>query len=83
METLTFTNGQTVSGHCLESGGKLWLYMNGISFSDAIQLLLVPENFSTIRALRYGSESSITGYAHFYCISEENSGMINAGIKKD
>ena len=36
METLTFANGQTVNGHCLESGNRLWLYMEGISFMDAI-----------------------------------------------
>ena len=83
METLTFTNGQTVSGHCLESGGKLWLYMNGIPFADAIQILLSQKNFETIRASRYGRESVFTGYNHFFCISEEKNGMVNAGIKKD
>ena len=82
METLTFANGQTVNGHCLESGNRLWLYMEGISFMDAIALLSDPNNYSIIRAYRYCAEKEITGYTHFYCVSEEDNGMISAGIKK-
>ena len=82
VETLTFANGQVVNGHCLEADDRLWLYMEGISFLDAIALLSDPQNYSTIRAYRYCTEKEITGYTHFYCISEEPGDMVSAGIKK-
>ena len=84
METLTFANGQTVNGHCLiASSGVLFLCMEGIRFPDAFALLSNPENFSTIQAYRYSKTTEITGFTHFYTITEEPNGLISAGIKKD
>lgn len=83
METLTFANGQVVNGHCLETDDRLWLYMEKISLMDAFSLLSNPENYRTIRAFRYSTEREITGYTHFYCISEEANGMVSAGIKRN
>ena len=83
METLVFANGQAMTGHCLETGGKLWLYLQDISLADAFQILIAPENTQTIRALRYGKETVVTGYTHLFCVSEESGGMVNAGLKKE
>ena len=83
VETLTFANGQVVNGHCLETNGRLFLYMYEITFADAINLLLDPANYETVQDFQYGKEKTITGYTHFYCIGEEENGMVSAGIKKD
>ena len=83
METLVFSNGQALTGHCLETGGKLWLYLQDVSLADAFQTLADPENTRTIRALRYGKETVVTGYTHLFCVSEESGGLVNAGLKKE
>ena len=82
METLVFANGQSFTGHCLETGGKLWLYLQDVSLADAFQTLTAPENTQTIRAMRYGKETVITGYNHLFCVSEESDGTVNAGLRK-
>ena len=40
METLVFANGQSFTGHCLETGGKLWLYLQNVSLADAFHTKL-------------------------------------------
>ena len=82
METLVFANGQSFTGHCLETGGKLWLYLQYVSLADAFQTRTDPENTQTIRAMRYGKETVITGYNHLFCVSEESDGTVNAGLRK-
>ena len=83
METLVFANGQSFMGHCLETGGKLWLYLLDVSLADAFQTLIDPENTLSIRVLRYGKETVIMGYNHLFCVSEESDGMVNAGLRKE
>ena len=83
METLAFANGKTMNGHCLETGGKLWLYLQNVSLAEAFQTLIEPENTRTIRAARYGRETVVTGYTHLFCVSEESGGMVNAGLRKE
>ena len=83
MEILVFANGQSFTGHCLETGGKLWLYLQNVSLADAFQTLCDPENTLTIRAVRYGKETIVTGYNHLFCVSEESGGTVNAGLRKE
>ena len=83
METLAFANGQSFTGHCLETGGKLWLYLQNVSLTEAVPTLCDPENTLSIRAVRYGKETVVTGYNHLFCLSEESDGTVNAGLKKE
>ena len=83
METLVFANGQSFTGHCLETGGKLWLYLQNVSLTEAFQTLCDPENTQSIRAVRYGKETVVTGYNHLFCVSEESDGAMNAGLRKE
>ncbi len=83
METLVFANGQSFTGHYLETGGKLWLYLQNVSLSEAFQTLCDPENTISIRAVRYGKETVVTGYTHLFCVSEESDGTVNAGLRKE
>ena len=83
METLEFANGQSFTGHCLETGGKLWLYLQNVSMADAFQTLCDPENTQSIRAVRYGKETILTGYTHLFCVSEENDVTVNAGLRRE
>lgn len=82
METMTFTNGQTVNGHLLEAAGKLFLYIDGMTLKDVFDLLIVPENSTTIRAVRFGEETTVTGYTHLTAVSEEQGGMVSAVMTK-
>ena len=82
METVTFANSQTLSGHLLESNDRLWIYLNDVTLAAAYEILSIPENTSTIRSLRFGKEIEVTGYNHLYCISEESNNMVSAGLKK-
>ena len=83
MEALVFANGQSFTGHCLETGRKLWLYLQNVNLVDAFQTLIDPENTLTIRAVRYGKETIVTGYNHLFCVSEESGGTVNAGLRKE
>ena len=82
METLAFANGQALEGHCLEAGGRLWLYLEHTTLADAFPILSIPENTETIRVTRSGSETVVSGYGHLCCLSEENGGAVSAGLKK-
>lgn len=81
-EALTFGNKMVVSGHLLDMGTVLFLYMHDIDFKDAFDLLATPENVLTIRWERYGQTGEVTGYGHLYTITEERDGIISAGILK-
>ena len=82
MEKLTLNNGDELQGHLIETDGRLFLYLNGISLADAFGLLIDPENTKIIHAERYGQKTTARGYKQLYSISNEN-GQICAGLKKN
>ena len=82
MEKLTLNNGDELQGHLIETDGRLFLYLNGISMADAFGLLIDPENTKIIRAERYGQKTTVRGYKTLYSISNEN-GQTCAALKKN
>ena len=82
MEKLILNNGDELSGHLLESDGRLFIYMYGISMADAFALLIEPENTKTIHWERYGEKGTVRGYKHLKAISEETGGMVSASLVK-
>ena len=83
MEKLTLEKEQEIKGHLIETNGRVFLYMYEITMAQAFSLLIDPENTGTIQENRNGVEKTVTGYSHLYCISEENGGMICAGLLKE
>lgn len=82
MEKLILNNGDELQGHLLESNGRLFLYMHGITLAEAFGLLIEPENMKVITEVRYGQKTKVRGYTRLYSISDEN-GMICAALKKN
>ena len=82
MEHLILNNGTELNGHLLETDGKLFLYMYGISLEDAFTLLIDPKNTKVIHWERYGDNGTVKGYKHLTAISEETGDMISAVLKK-
>lgn len=82
MEKLILNNGDELQGHLIESNGRLFLYMQGITLAEAFGLLIEPENTKVIKEERYGRETTVRGYTNLYSISNEN-GLICAALKKN
>lgn len=80
-EKLIMNDGTEIAGHLLEAAGVLFLYMYGITFEEAFELLDNPENVKKIKAERYGEFKTVRGYKELYTISKED-GFISAGIRK-
>lgn len=81
-ETLILNNGKELSGHFLETETRLFLYVFGLTLTDAFALFNNPDNIYLVRMIRNGQEVQVEGYNHLYSISEERGGMICAGLKK-
>lgn len=80
---LILNDGTEISGYLLESGDRLFLYMYGRTMAWLFGILSNPEKVSVITCKGYGEQVTVRGYEHLYCISEENGGMISAGLKKN
>ena len=81
-EQLILADGTGLVGHALESGDKLFLYVYETYLQTLFNLLIDPDKCKKITMIRNGQETVFKGYKHMYCISEEMSGMISAGLKK-
>ena len=82
MWTIRMNDGTEISGHLTEVNGLLFLYMNGIGFAEAFELLIDPEKTKKIVSIQDKNETTVKGYKHLYTVTEEASGMITAGLKK-
>ena len=81
MGTITLNNKQGISGKMLESNGKLFLYLSGITLSDAFEVLNDPENTKIIHMDRDDKRTTVRGYKHL-CSIEETNDRICAALKK-
>lgn len=80
-DKLIFNNGTELSGYLVESTGRLFLYMRGITMREAFNMLMDPENVSSISWKRFDKEGTVTGYLKLYSITEEMNGQITAALK--
>lgn len=80
-EKLTLNDGTEIEGYLLEASGVLFLYMRGITYEKAFELLNIPENVKKIKAERYGTVQTVKGYKELYTLSKEP-GFISAGLRK-
>ena len=82
MEKITLNNGDELQGHLIETDGRLFIYLRGISLADAFSLLIVPENTRILKAEQFGKRVTVRGYKRLYSISDED-GQVCAGLKKN
>ena len=68
--------------HAIRAGGVLYVYIDSVmTLADAFGLLNDPEKTGKIEANEYGEITTYEGYTNLYCITREDDGRINAGLK--
>ena len=82
MDKVILNNGDELNGHVLETETRLFVYLFGISLTEAFELLNNPENTKMIKWERYGTKGTIKGYKRLMSISVEQDNMICASLKK-
>ena len=81
-ETVTLNNGAQFNGHVLESGGVLFVYLNGGTLADYFSVFNTPNNVEKITEKKYDETTVYTGYELMYYISEERGNRISIGLRK-
>ena len=81
-DTIKLNNGTVIEGNLHESGGILYVYMYGLTFKQGFDLLIVPENVSSIEWSRFGETGVVTGYTTLFSSTIDDSGMISSAIKR-
>lgn len=81
-ETLTLNNGTVLSGHLIETGGNLFLYINDTDFADVFDLLNNPENVVSIEWKRPGGIGYANGYKYLHSIAKESATLVTAMLRK-
>ena len=80
-EKLTLNDGTELNGHALQSGADLFLYVHGMTLAELYPILSDAEKTVKIDEDRYGDQTTYTGYNYLYCIREERTGMVSAGLR--
>ena len=75
-EQLKLNDGTAIRGHASEGNGHLFLYLYGITLTDAFALMDVPEKVSVIHEEVRGESHVYRGYSHLRAISEEMDGQM-------
>jgi hypothetical protein len=81
-ETITLNDETVYAGHCIESNDVLWVYLDDSTLSSAFADFNDPEKTEKIVYNNYGNQTTITGYTHLFCIREESTTRVSAGLKK-
>lgn len=80
-EKLILSDGTEWSGHMLESGGRLFVYVYGKNLTETFKKLNDPTKTAVIRET--GSvEKAAEGYTHLYSVTEESENMTSAALRK-
>jgi hypothetical protein len=83
-QSLILNDGMILApAHAILAGGVLWVYLDGgISLAEAFELLIDPEKTELITANEFGTVTEYVGYTDLFCITREENGQVNAGLKK-
>lgn len=82
-EKLTLNDGTELTGHMIETDSRLFVYLYGITLTEAFELLNDPEKTKVIKGEQYGVKQTVMGYRHLCSVSEEMGGrMITGSLKK-
>lgn len=85
MEQILILSDGTVlaPAHAILAGSVLYVYIDagGMTLAEAFALLNDPEKTGTIVANEYGEITTYEGYTDLYCITREDDGRVNAGLK--
>ena len=71
METITLNDGTTVTGHCIETGQALFVYLDGMEIMEGIRLFSNPERTRRLVELNHGVTNTYEGYTKLSAVSSE------------
>lgn len=83
-EQLTLNDGTVIApAHAIEADGTLWVYIDGgMTLAEVFGLLCDPLKTERITADRYGDITVHEGFTDLFCITREDDGQVNAGLKR-
>ena len=81
-ETIRLSDGTVMNGNVIESDGRLYVYLNGSTMTEAFPLLNDAEKTAVIVATQFGEDATYRGYNHLTAISEEDRSMVSAVLKR-
>lgn len=81
-QTLTLNDGTVLAGHCIESDGVLFVYLDHGTMKSVFPLLSERTKTSVIRAESYGAVTVFEGYTKLFALREETDGTVNACLRK-
>ena len=81
-QTLTLNDGTVLDGHCFESDGVLYVYLDRGTLKSVFPLLSERSKTSVIRADSYGTLTVFEGYTKLFALREETDGTVNACLRK-
>ena len=83
-QKLTLNDGTVLNpAHAILSNSILWVYIDAqITLAEAFELLNDPDKTNVIISDSYGTETEYMGFTDLFCITRENNGQVNAGLKK-
>lgn len=71
METVTLNDGTVVNGHCIETDTALFVYLDGMSMVDGVNLFSDPEKTGILAEMNHGVQNIYTNYTVLYAASTE------------
>lgn len=71
METVTLNDGTVLNGHCIQSGKKLYVYLDRMSVIDGVTIFADPKKLETITELNHGVEHIYKGYTQLNAVSSD------------
>ena len=83
-QKLTLNDGTVLEpAHAIANGGILWIYLDGeITLAEAFELLIDQDKTCRITAEEYGVTAAYENYTDLFCITMEDDGSVNAGLKR-
>ena len=81
-QTLTLNDGTVLAGHCFESDGVLFVYLDKGTMKSVFPLLSERAKTAVITAEDYGSVKAYEGYTKLFSLREETDGTVNACLRK-
>ena len=79
MEQLTLNDGTSVPGHCIEDGDTLFMYLDGKTVVEGINL--ISGKTARIEEENHGNHHTYLGYTEITAVSNEY-GNCNIVLKK-
>ena len=84
MESLTMNDGRVLERSSAILSGNLFVYLRGIGFREAFELLIDPEKTERIVYTRNSGEQVVfEGYTKLTAVTDEGNGLVTAVLRRE